>query len=133
MHVRKHPFNYHLYFITFAASKSKEHILLTLTALQHPRNGDRKSMHSFSTTSLKDKEDTIQPVQMIIFQYNNYNKDLHWLHFIDEPRVHKQQVFNQQPCILLFVAYPTYPSSNFEYQSRHNNSIQCKVGWYISN
>ena len=49
-------------FITFAALKSKEHILLTLTALQHPRNGDRKSMHSFSTTSLKDKEDTTQPV-----------------------------------------------------------------------
>ena len=31
------------------------------------------------------EEGPVQPVQMNIYQNNNYRKDLSWLHFNDEP------------------------------------------------
>ena len=55
----------------------------------------------------------VEPVQMKACQSNTYTKDLSWLHFDDEPRVQEsQQVKKQQPCISVFVAYLTIPSSN---------------------
>ena len=66
-----------------------------------------------------------EPVQMNIYQSNTYRKDLHWLHFDDEPRVQeKQREKDQQSYISVFVAYPTNPSRKEEHQSRHDNSIQ---------
>ena len=52
-------------------------------------------------TSLERKEvDPVEPAQMNIYQSNTYRKDLNWLHFDNEPRVHKrQQVKDQQSCI----------------------------------
>ena len=35
--------------------------------------------------------ETVRPVQMNIFQINNYKKDLDWLYFDDEPRVQEKQ------------------------------------------
>ena len=50
-------------------------------------------------TSLENKEvEPVELVQMIIYQSNNYGKDLSRLHFDDEPRVkERQQVKEQQP------------------------------------
>ena len=43
-----------------------------------------------------------------VYQSNICRKDLHWLHFDDEPRVQqRQQVKDQQSCKSFFVAYPT--------------------------
>ena len=66
----------------------------------------------------------VDPVQVKIYQSNDYRKDLTWLHFDNEPRVpEKQQVKNQQFYISIFVANPTIPSSNCEHQPRHDNSF----------
>ena len=35
--------------------------------------------------------ETVRPVQMNIFQINNYKKDLDWLYFDDESRVQEKQ------------------------------------------
>ena len=32
---------------------------------------------------------------------------------------------------LIFVAYPTIPSSNWEYQPRHDNSFPCMAVWEL--
>ena len=48
----------------------------------------------------------VEPVQMNIYQSNTYRKDLTWLHFDNELSLQeRQQVKDQQPCILVFVAY----------------------------
>ena len=61
--------------------------------------------------------ETVEPVQMNICQSNTYRKDLRWLHFDGEPRVQeRQQVKYQQSYIIVFVAYSTIPSSNYEHQ-----------------
>ena len=67
-------------------------------------------------TSLENKEvGPVDPVQMNIYRNNTYRKDLSWQCFNDEPRVQERQlVKDQQPCIPIFVAYPTIPSSNQE-------------------
>ena len=52
----------------------------------------------------------VELVQMNIYQSNTYRRDLSWLHFNDEPRVHEmQQMKDQQSCISVFVAYLTIP------------------------
>ena len=38
---------------------------------------------------------------------------------------------DQQSYILVFVAYPTIPSSNLEQQPKHDSNIPCKVVWLI--
>ena len=61
---------------------------------------------------------------MNIYQSNTYRKDLSWLHFDNEPRVQeRQQQKDQQSYISVSVAYPVIPSSNYEHQPRHDNSI----------
>ena len=63
---------------------------------------------------------------MNIYQSSTYTKNLNWLHFDDEPRVQeRQQVKDQQSCVSVFVAYPTSPSSGYEHQPGHDNSILC--------
>ena len=56
----------------------------------------------------------MEPVELVlknIYQSNTYTKDLSWSHFDNEPRIHeKQQVKDQQSCILVFVACLTIPS-----------------------
>ena len=57
------------------------------------RNGDRKIIQSIriTTTLLKRNEvEPVEPVQMNIYQSNTYRKDLHLLHFNDEPRVQER-------------------------------------------
>ena len=82
------------------------------------RNGDRKIMQSIRITSrspsrIQKWNQTIETVQMNIYQSNTYRKDLSWLHFDDEPRVQeRQQVKDQQSYISASVAYPAIPSSN---------------------
>ena len=50
-------------------------------------------------------------------------KDLSWLHFGNEPRVHgRPQVKNQHSCISIFVPSLTIPSSKQEHQFRYNNN-----------
>ena len=67
-----------------------------------------------------------------IYQSNTYRKDLNWSHFDDEPRVQeKQQVKDQQSCIIVFVACLTIPSSNKGHQPRHDNSIPYMGIWEI--
>ena len=94
------------------------------------RNGDRSNNEY---TFLKNKEvETVEPVQMNIYQSNIYRKDLSWLHFKDEPRVQeRQQVKDQKSKISVFPSYLTFSSSGYEHQPRHDNSIQCKAVWYI--
>ena len=51
---------------------------------------------------------------MNIYQSNTYRKDLHWLHFVNEPMAQeREQVKNQQSYISIFEAYLIIPSSNF--------------------
>ena len=74
----------------------------------------------------------VEPVHINIYQSNTYRKGLAWLHFNDEPRVQeRQQVKDQQPCISIFVGYPTIPSSNQEHQPGNDNSIRCMAVWQI--
>ena len=57
------------------------------------RNGDRKIIQSIriTTTPLKRNEvEPVEPVQMNIYQSNTCRKDLHLLHFNDEPRVQER-------------------------------------------
>ena len=82
------------------------------------RNGDRKIMQSIRITSTPPSKS------------NTYRKDFSWLHFDDEPRVQeRQQVKDQQFCIFIFVAYPAIPSSNWEHQPSHDNSIPYRAEW----
>ena len=54
-----------------------------------------------------------EAVQMNFYQSNTYRKDLSWLYFHDEPRVHRrQQVKDQESCISVFVAYLTILGNN---------------------
>ena len=54
------------------------------------------------------------------------------LDFENEPRVQvKWQIKNQQSYISVSVDYPACPSSNQEYQPRHENSAPCKNVWQI--
>ena len=99
------------------------------------RNGDRKIMQSMKkrVDLLDNKEvEPVEPLQMNIYQSNIYRKSLNWLHFEDEPRgQERHQVKYQQPYISVFIGYLTTPSSNWEYQPRHDNNILCMVVWWI--
>ena len=76
--------------------------------------------------------ETVEPVQMNIYQSNTYKKYLSWLHFDDEPRVQeRQQEKDQQSCISSFVAYLTISSRNEKPQPRNDSSIPCMAVWYI--
>ena len=58
---------------------------------------------------------------MNIYQSNTYRKDLSWLRFDNERKgQERQQVKDQQSCIIIFVAYLTVPSSNEGHQLRHD-------------
>ena len=59
--------------------------------------------------SLENKElEPVQPVQMNIYQGNNYRKDLSRLHFNNDSRVQERlQGKDQQSWISIFVAYLT--------------------------
>ena len=51
----------------------------------------------------------VKPVQMNIYQYNTFRKDLSWLHLDDEPWVPgRQQVKDQQSYISVFVTTASY-------------------------
>ena len=66
-------------------------------------------------TSLKNREvESVEPVQINIYQNNTYKKHLSWLYFNNELRVQeRQQVKDQQSYSpTVFVAYLTIPSSN---------------------
>ena len=57
------------------------------------RNGDGKIIKSIriTTTLLKrNKVEPVEPIQMNIYQSNMYRKDLHLLHFDNEPRVQER-------------------------------------------
>ena len=85
------------------------------------RNGDRKIMESIRKETSKPPLRTGKQNQLIQVRWTwyTYRKGLGWLYFSDEPRVQeRQQVKNQQSCILVFVAYPTIPISNLEHQHR---------------
>ena len=74
----------------------------------------------------------IVPVQMNIYQINTNRKDLSWRHFQNKPRIQeRQQMKDQQSCILVFVAYPTIPSSNQEQNPTHDYCITCIAVWQI--
>ena len=90
------------------------------------RNGDRKIMESIRKETSKPPLRTRNQNQLIQVRWTwyTYRKGLGWLYFSDEPRVQeRQQVKNQQSCILVFVAYPTIPSSNLEHQHRQQYSM----------
>ena len=62
---------------------------------------------------MKKEVEPVKPVLKNVNQSNIYRKDLSWPHFNYELRLQeKQQVKDQQPCIFVFVAYLTIPSSN---------------------
>ena len=70
---------------------------------------------------------------MNIYQSNPYSKDLRWPHLDKETRVQERwQVKDQQSYKPSFVADLTFPRSSLEYQPGHDNSIPCKVVWYIN-
>ena len=67
---------------------------------------------------------------MNIYHINTYRTDLHWLHFVNEPRAQeREEVNDQQSYISVFEAYLTVPSSSFEYQPRCDISIPCIGVW----
>ena len=78
------------------------------------RTGKSCSLSEYEYISLKNK--AVEPVKLVqikIYQSNTCRKDLSWLHFGNELRVHeRQQVKDQQSYIFVFVAYLTIPSSN---------------------
>ena len=92
------------------------------------RNGDRKIMQSIGITSRPPSRIRKKWKQLSQSRWTSTKvipiEKTSWLHFNSEPRVQeKQQVKDQQSCISVFVAYATFPSSNWEYQPRHNSSI----------
>ena len=98
------------------------------------RNGHRKIMHSIKfeeQTYLEKKEvEPVEPVLKNMYQSNIYTNNLSWPHFDDEPRVQEnQEVKDQQSCIPVFVACLINPSSNWEHQPRHDNSIPYMGVW----
>ena len=65
------------------------------------RNGERKIYATYPNnewTCKKNKQmESVQSVQMNIYQSNTYRKDLSWQHFNNQPRVQqKQQVYDQE-------------------------------------
>ena len=85
------------------------------------RNGDRPRV---DLPRKKKEVEPVDPVLKNIYQSYTYRKDLGLPHFDDEPRVQeKKQVNDQQSCIFVIVACLTIPSSNYEHQPRHDNSI----------
>ena len=57
----------------------------------------------------------VEPVQMNIYLSNTYQKDLNWLLFDNEPTFQeRQQKKDQRSCILIFVAYLTILTINYE-------------------
>ena len=64
--------------------------------------------------SLENKElEPVRPVQMNIYQGNNYRKDLSWLHFNNDSRVQERlKGKDQQSWVSIFVAYLTILKSN---------------------
>ena len=76
--------------------------------------------------------ETVEPIQMNIYQSNTYRKDLNQVHFDDEPRVQeRQQVQDQLSSISVFAAYLTIPSRNLEHQLSHDNNISFMAIWLI--
>ena len=99
------------------------------------RNGDGKIMQSIGITSRPPSRKRTWN-QLSQFRWTSTKvipiKDLSWLHFNNEPRVHeRRQVQDQEPCISVFVAYPTITSNSSEQQPRHDNTIPCKAVWWI--
>ena len=69
---------------------------------------------------------SFEPLQINIYQSNNYRKDFSWLYVDDEPRVQERQYMkDQHSYISVFVAYLIFSSSSLEHQFRHDNSIPC--------
>ena len=72
----------------------------------------------------------VESVLRNIYQSNTYRKDLSWSHFNNAPRVQeKQQVKDQQSCILVFVVCVIIPSSNWGHQLRRGSNIQYMGVW----
>ena len=66
------------------------------------------------TESEYGREKIIHPIQMKIFQRNNYKTPyfLNWPYFDNEPGIQKRtHLYDLQPHIYVFTAYPTYPST----------------------
>ena len=98
------------------------------------RNGDRKIMQSIRITSRRPwRKKEVEPVQSVLnnmYQSNTYRKDLSWPHFNDAPRAQeKQQVKDQQSCILVFVVCVIIPSSNWGHRPRRGNNIPYMGVW----
>ena len=70
----------------------------------------------------------VEPVESVlknIYQSNTYRKDLSWPHFNNAPRVQeKQQVKDQQFCLLVFVVCVIIPSSGDRATSGERNFIE---------
>ena len=108
--------------------KQKEKETVNTDILVASGNDNRKIMQSIRTSLENNEVEQVEPVQMNIYQSNTYRKELRWLHFDDEPRVQgRQQVYDQQFCISVFVGYLTIPIGNWEHQPRHDSSIPCIV------
>ena len=57
--------------------------------------------------------ETVKSVQMNTYQSNLYRKELSWLHFNDDPMVQERQKGKDvEPCISIFLAFPTIQCSN---------------------
>ena len=55
-----------------------------------------------------------------------------WLPFGNDPRVQeKEQLKEHESYISVSVVYLKFPSTSWEYQSRHEKSILRKTVWYI--
>ena len=80
---------FYSHIITELSCTRKESVKIDI--LVTSRNGGRRIMQSIrimSRPSLENKEvERIQPVQMNIYQYNTYGKDLSWLYFNDDSRL----------------------------------------------
>ena len=81
--------------------------LLTQTSLQHLKMVTEKNhiiYHNNMQTYLENKEvKPVEPVQMNIYQINNYRKDLSWLYFNDGTRV--QERCNSPTYLILQLIY----------------------------
>ena len=115
------------------AVRGKKLLTYTSCNIQEWRQKKYPIYQNNEQTYLENKEvEPVEPVQMNIHQSDTHRKGLTWLYFDNKPRVQeRRQLKGQQPCISVFVAYPTIPSSNQEHQPRHDNNVPCMSTWQI--
>ena len=80
--------------------------------METEKSGNPTYLNSKFTFHKNDEVGSGQPVQINIYQSNNYRKGLYWLNFNNKPWVEERhQLKDQQSHTQVSIAYPIYLSS----------------------